>query len=78
MAAAATALLDEPAALSPSEREYALTAGILGFAASGRAEQGARLWAGNVAAPAASAALGPELRLMLSMAPAEAGSSAVR
>jgi predicted membrane-bound spermidine synthase len=79
MAAAATALLDGSAAMSPAQREYALAAGMLGFAASGRAELAARLWAGHAAAPDAGVPLAPEVRLMLSMAvPTDATHSATR
>ena len=78
MAAAATALLQRSPAMSPEEREYALVAGMLGFAASGRAEEGARLWAAHAGAPAGNAAIGAEVRLMLSMARDDVTRSATR
>jgi hypothetical protein len=66
MAAAATAVLRDSSLVTPAAREYALVAGMLGFAASGRPEEGAQLWMAHTSGPAAST--GPEIRLMLSMA----------
>jgi hypothetical protein len=78
MAAAATLLLQQSAAMTPDQHEYALVAGMLGFAASGQPEQGARLWEAHGGASGGNASIGPEVRLMLSMAPNEGAHSAMR
>jgi hypothetical protein len=68
MASTAIALLDGSAPLSPPQRDYALVAGMLGFVASGRPDEGARLWAAH-AAKMGGSAVAPEVQLMLGMAP---------
>lgn len=78
MAAAATRLLEKSAAMTPEQHEYALVAGMLGFAASGKPEQGAQLWASHGGTSGGNASIGPEVRLMLSMAPKEEAHTAMR
>ena len=78
MAAAATRVLEKSAAMTPAQREYTLVAGMLGFAVSGKPEQGARLWASYGGGSEGNATLGPEVRLMLSMAPDEETRSTIR
>src|SRR6185503_20567759 len=78
MAAAATVLLEKSAAMTPEQHEYALVAGMLGFAASGKPEQGAQLWASHGGTSGGNASIGPEVRLMLSMAPKEGVHTAMR
>ena len=78
MAAAAKRLFEKSAAMTPEQHEYALVAGMLGFAASGQPEQGAQLWASQSGASGGSAGIGPEVRLMLSMATNEEARAALR
>jgi hypothetical protein len=78
MAAAATQLLESSVPITPEQHEYALVAGMLGFAASGQPEQGAQLWASQSGERGGNAGIGPEVRLMLSMAPNEGARAALQ
>ena len=78
MAAAATQLLESSLPMTPEQHEYALVAGMLGFAASGQPEQGAQLWASQSGEQGGNAGIGPEVRLMLSMAPNEGARAALQ